>query len=209
MADNACSGTKKNTSLKVVFILYIISTAAFLVLLYESVSIPGAPLSFSLGKADFYANCLRIIADIMILAGFWKKRCKALLAAGFILNIIPQVFDILLQFSQLSENMTVLLSLAATVFLIIFYIVMTVITVSGTAIRSAGLFAKASVIICVVFWIVSDIMNVAAQGIESWYTVLFLSIDLIQIVTLALWGVSLAGLLRHKKTAENDDSAVS
>ena len=105
MADKVSSGSQKNTLLRVSFILYMIAVCAFLLLLFDTVSYSGGLAGFTLDGADFYANCLRIVADLLLLIGFWKTRRNGLLIAGFLLNIIPQAFDLLVHFNGMKETM--------------------------------------------------------------------------------------------------------
>ncbi len=200
MADKVSSGSKKNTLLRVSFILYIISVCAFLLLLFDTVSYSGGLAKFTLEGADFYANCLRFIADLLILIGFWKTRRNGLLTAGFLINVIPQAFDLLIHFNGMKETMINCLAFVATLFLIVFYFIMTGLTVAGKAKNEAYLFAKIAVLISVFFWVISDIANLAASGMQGIFTAVFLGIDFMQIVTLGLWGILLPNYL--KRTSE-------
>ena len=204
MADNTGNVPKKNTLLKVVFIIYMVATAAFLVLLFGSVSETGGPFALDLRRADFFANCLRIIADLMIIAGFWKKRYNGLLIGGFLLNLVPQAFDLLVQYNGLKESLIYGLAFVATIFLIVFYIMLTGVTVSGTSKNDAYMFTKISVLICVLFWLISDIVNLSVQGMEGIFTVIFLGVDFLQMATLAVWGVMFTNYLKPEASAEQE-----
>lgn len=204
MADKTGNVPKKNTLLKVVFIIYMVATAAFLVLLFGSVSETGGPFALDLRRADFFANCLRIIADLMIIAGFWKKRYNGLLIGGFLLNLVPQAFDLLVQYNGLKESLIYGLAFVATIFLIVFYIMLTGVTVSGTSKNDAYMFTKISVLICVLFWLISDIVNLSVQGMEGIFTVIFLGVDFLQMATLAVWGVMFTNYLKPEASAEQE-----
>ena len=204
MADKTGNVPKKNTLLKVVFIIYMVATAAFLVLLFGSVSETGGPFALDLRRADFFANCLRIIADLMIIAGFWKKRYNELLIGGFLLNLVPQAFDLLVQYNGLKESLIYGLAFVATIFLIVFYIMLTGVTVSGTSKNDAYMFTKISVLICVLFWLISDIVNLSVQGMEGIFTVIFLGVDFLQMATLAVWGVMFTNYLKPEASAEQE-----
>ena len=204
MADKTGNVPKKNTLLKVVFIIYMVATAAFLVLLFGSVSETGGPFALDLRRADFFANCLRIIADLMIIAGFWKKRYNGLLIGGFLLNLVPQAFDLLVQYNGLKESLIYGLAFVATIFLIVFYIMLTGVTVSGTSKNDAYMFTKISVLICVLFWLISDIVNLSVQGMEGIFTVIFLGVDFLQMATLAVWGVMFTNYLKPEVSAEQE-----
>lgn len=204
MADKTGNVLKKNTLLKVVFIIYMVATAAFLVLLFGSVSETGGPFALDLRRADFFANCLRIIADLMIIAGFWKKRYNGLLIGGFLLNLVPQAFDLLVQYNGLKESLIYGLAFVATIFLIVFYIMLTGVTVSGTSKNDAYMFTKISVLICVLFWLISDIVNLSVQGMEGIFTVIFLGVDFLQMATLAVWGVMFTNYLKPEASAEQE-----
>lgn len=204
MADKTGNVPKKNTLLKVVFIIYMVATAAFLVLLFGSVSETGGPFALDLRRADFFANCLRIIADLMIIAGFWKKRYNGLLIGGFLLNLVPQAFDLLVQYNGLKESLIYGLAFVATIFLIVFYIMLTGVTVSGTSKNDAYMFSKISVLICVLFWLISDIVNLSVQGMEGIFTVIFLVVDFLQMATLAVWGVMFTNYLKPEASAEQE-----
>ena len=99
-------------------------------------------------------------------------------------------------------SITAVLELAfvATLFLIVFYFIMTGLTVAGKAKNEAYLFAKIAVLISVFFWVISDIANLAASGMQGIFTAVFLGIDFMQIVTLGLWGILLPNSL--KRTSE-------
>lgn len=200
MTEGITENTKKDKILRVVFITYMVSVVMFLVLLYDTVRSRGGLSALNLDSTDFLANCLRIIADTMIIVGIWNQRKNALLIGGFLLNIVPQVFEVFLHFRRLSDSMLSGLPLVATVFLIFFYIMLIAIIIRGTLSNEAYIFTKIAVISCVFFWLVSDVLNLAAAGVEGPFTVIFLCADFLQMATLVTWGVMLTDKL---KTAEN------
>ena len=191
----------KNTKLKAVFILYIVTVAIFLLMMHGSLSAESGPFGLDLGRADFFANCLRIAADVMILMGFWKERRIKLLMAGFLLNIIPQAFDLLVHYNGLKDNLIQGLAFVATVFLILFYFMMTSINVSTTSKDDTYLFTKVCVLICVLFWLGSDIVNLAVFGLSGAFTIAFLINDFLQMALLVLWGFLLTDYIRLEKSA--------
>ncbi len=140
----------------------------------------------------------------MIIAGFWKKRYNGLLIGGFLLNLVPQAFDLLVQYNGLKESLIYGLAFVATIFLIVFYIMLTGVTVSGTSKNDAYMFTKISVLICVLFWLISDIVNLSVQGMEGIFTVIFLGVDFLQMATLAVWGVMFTNYLKPEASAEQE-----
>ena len=199
MAGKSKSFAKKDLMLKVAFILYIISVAAFLVMLYDSISASGTIFRIGLRAADFWANTLRIVADIMILAGFWKKRHNSLMMWGFLLNIIPQALDLLIHFREMKDSVIPSLAFVATIFLIFFYTMLTAIVVSGSSRDNTYLLAKINVLVCVLFWMISDLSNLAFYGPEGAYTAVFLTVDFTQMITLGIWGVLFTDMLKQKE----------
>ena len=192
MRDNP----KRDKLLRVSFILYIVTVAVFLVMLCESVIDAGGVFRISLKSADFMANCLRVPADIMILAGFWKTRRTPLLMWGFLLNIVPQAFDLLIHFNAMKKSMIPALAFVATVFLIVFYTNLTRIVVTATTKEDVFLITKTSALVCIFFWVISDIANLAATGFEGAFTVFFLFIEIVQMVTLGIWSQLFTDLIR-------------
>ena len=199
MAKGSGLTEKREKLLKVAFIVYIVSVAAFLVMLFESLSADGSVFRINVRNADLWANCFRIIADIMILAGFWKTRRNPLLMWGFLLNIIPQGLDLLVHFRDMKNSMIPSLAFVATVFLIIFYTVLTGIVVTDARRENAYLFAKITVLCCLFFWLISDISNMVAFGFEGAYTLIFLLVDLTQLITLGIWGFLFTDWLKGKE----------
>ena len=199
MAQGRGLTVKKDKMLKVAFILYIVSVAAFILMLYESLSASGSIFRINVRNADLWANTLRIAADIMILTGFWKKRHNALLMWGFLLNIIPQALDLLVHFRDMRDSIIPSLAFVATVFLIVFYTVLTGIVVTGARRDNAYLFAKIAVLTCLFFWLISDISNLVSHGMEGAYTVIFLLVDLTQMATLGIWGFLFTDWLKENE----------
>lgn len=202
MAGKARIDAKKDKLLKVSFIVYIVSVAIFLVMLCESVIDAGGVFRISLKSADFMANCLRIVADILILAGFWKTCRTPLLMWGFLLNIVPQAFDLLIHFNAMKKSMIPALAFVATVFLIVFYTNLTRIVVTQTAKEDVFLITKVSVLVCIFFWVISDIANLEATGFEGAFTVFFLFIEVVQMVSLGIWSQLFTDKLKPKTGTE-------
>ncbi|MBP5775884.1 MAG: hypothetical protein J6W36_09335 [Clostridiales bacterium] len=199
MAQGRGLTVKKDKMLKVAFILYMVSVAASIAMLYESLSVSGSVFRINVRNADLWANMLRIIADIMILAGFWKTRRNALLMWGFLINIIPQALDLLVHFRDMRDSIIPSLAFVATVFLIVFYTVLTGIVVTDARRESAYLFAKIAVLTCLFFWLISDISNLVSHGMEGVFTIIFLLVDLTQMITLGIWGFLFTDLLNGQE----------
>ena len=199
MAEGFALTRKKDKLLKAAFILYMVSVAASIAMLYESLSASGNIFKINVRNADLWANTLRVIADAMILAGFWKTRRNGPLMWGFLINIIPQALDLLVHFRDMRDSIIPSLAFVATVFLIVFYTVLTGIVVTDARRESAYLFAKIAVLSCLVFWLISDISNLVSYGFEGVYTVIFLLVDLTQMVTLGIWGFLFTDLLNGNK----------
>lgn len=195
------SNSSKNTKLKAVFILYIVTVAIFLIMMHGSLGEASGAFGLDLGRADFFANCLRIVADVMILIGFWKERHIKLLMAGFLLNIIPQAFDLLVHYNGLKDNLIQGLAFVATVFLILFYFMMTSINISTTSKDDTYLFTKVCVLICVLFWLGSDIANLTMYGLSGAFTIAFLINDFLQMALLVLWGFMMTDYIKLEKSA--------
>ena len=204
MAYGMRDNPKRDKLLKVSFILYIVTVAIFLFMLYESVSAAGGVFRISLKSADFMANCLRVPADLMILAGFWKTRRTPPLMWGFLLNIVPQAFDLLIHFNALKNSMIPALAFVATVFLIVFYTNLTRIVVTATTKEDVFVITKISALVCIFFWVISDIANLYATGFEGAFTVFFLFIELVQMVTLGIWSQLFTDLIRPNTGAEGN-----
>ena len=198
MADEVRNSTE-NVRLKASFVLYFVTVVVFLFLSYDSLIVTAGPFGLDLGRADFFANCLRLVADAMILAGFWKGRHIKLLMAGFLLNILPQAFDLLLHYNSLKDNLIQGLAFVATVFLIVFYFMLTNINMSTTSRDDTYMFTKISVLICVFFGFVSDVVNLAGHGFEGAFTVLFLLNDLLQMAMLVMWGFLMTDYIKSDK----------
>ena len=198
MADKVRNRTEI-ARLKASFVIYVVTVAIFLFLSYDSLIVTAGPFGLDLGRADFIANCLRIIADAMILAGFWKGRRIKLLMAGFLLNIIPQAFDLLVHYNALKDNLIQGLAFVATVFLIVFYFMLTNINMSTTSRDDTYMFTKISVLICVFFWFVSDIVNLTVHGLNGAFTVIFLLNDFLQMAMLAMWGFLMTDYIKLDK----------
>ena len=199
MADEV-RNRSENKRLKTSFVLYVVTVVVFLFLSYDSLIATAGPFGLDLGRADFFANCLRPVADAMILIGFWKERRIKLLMAGFLLNIIPQAFDLLFHYNALKDNLIQGLAFVATVFLIVFYFMLTNVNMSTTSRDDTYLFTKISVLICVFFWFVSDIVNLTAHGINGAFTVIFLLNDLLQMAMLVMWGFLMTDYIRLDKS---------
>ena len=199
MADEVRNSTE-NVRLKASFVLYFVTVVVFLFLSYDSLIVTAGPFGLDLGRADFFANCLRLVADAMILAGFWKGRHIKLLMAGFLLNIIPQAFDLLIHYNALKDNMIQGLAFVATVFLIVFYFMLTNINMSTTSRDDTYMFTKISVSACVFFWLVSDIVNLTVYGLSGAFTVIFLLNDLLQMAMLVMWGFLMTDYIRLDKS---------
>ena len=199
MAEGFRLTVKKDKLLKGAFILYMVSVAAFIVMLYGSLNESGSVFRINVRNADLWANCFRIFADIMILAGFWKARRNALLMWGFLINIIPQALDLLVHFRDMKDSIIPSLAFVATVFLIFFYTVLTGIVVTDARRENVYLFAKITVLCCLFFWLISDISNLVTYGFEGAYTVIFLLVDLTQLITLGIWGFLFTDWLKEKK----------
>ena len=199
MADEVRNSTE-NVRLKASFVLYFVTVVVFLFLSYDSLIVTAGPFGLDLGRADFFANCLRLVADAMILAGFWKGRRIKLLMAGFLLNILPQAFDLLLHYNSLKDNLIQGLAFVATVFLIVFYFMLTNINMSTTSRDDTYMFTKISVSACVFFWFVSDIVNLTVYGLSGAFTVIFLLNDLLQMAMLVMWGFLMTDYIRLDKS---------
>ncbi len=204
MAGKVRADAKKDKILKVSFIIYIVSVAIFLVMLCESVIDAGGIFRISLRSADFMANCLRIVADIMILAGFWKTRRTPLLMWGFLLNIVPQAFDLLIHFNAMKKSMIPSIAFVATVFLIVFYTNLTRIVVTQTAKEDVFLLTKTSALVCIFFWVISDIVNLIDTGFEGAFTVFFLFIEIVQMTTLGIWSQLFTEKLRPNTDTQSN-----
>ncbi|MBO4680860.1 MAG: hypothetical protein J5623_03065 [Clostridiales bacterium] len=198
MADEV-RNRSENGRLKASFVIYVVTVVVFLFLMYDSLVATAGPFGLDLGRADFVANCLRLVADALILAGFWKGRRIKLLMAGFLLNIIPQAFDLLVHYNGLKDNLIQGLAFVATVFLIVFYFMLTNINMSITSRDDTYMFTKISVLICVFFWFVSDIVNLTGHGFEGAFTVIFLLNDLLQMAMLVMWGFLMTDYIKLDK----------
>ena len=198
MADEV-RNSSENVRLKASFVVYVVTVAVFLFLMYDSMVVASGPFGLDLGRADFCANCLRLVADALILIGFWKGRRIKILMAGFLLNIIPQAFDLLVHYNALKDNLIQGLAFVATVFLIVFYFMLTNINMSTTSRDDTYTFTKISVLICVFFWFVSDIVNLTGHGFEGAFTVIFLLNDLLQMAMLVTWGLLMTDYIKRDK----------
>ena len=118
---------------------------------------------------------------------------------GFLLNIIPQALDLLVHFRDMRDSIIPSLAFVATVFLIVFYTVLTGIVVTGARRDNAYLFAKIAVLTCLFFWLISDISNLVSHGMEGAYTVIFLLVDLTQMATLGIWGFLFTDWLKENE----------
>lgn len=199
MADEV-RNISENVRLKASFVLYFVTVVVFLFLSYDSLTVTEGPFGLDLGRADFFANCLRLVADAMILAGFWKGRHLKLLMAGFLLNIIPQAFDLIFHYNALKDNLFQGFAFVATVFLIVFYFMLTNINMSTTSRDDTYQFTKISVLACVFFWFVSDIVNLTFYGLGGAFTVIFLINDLLQMAMLVIWGFLMTDYIRLDKS---------
>lgn len=195
-------GNTKNTLLKMMFIIHIVSVAVFLLMMLDTVSISGGPFVPSLDNFDFFANCLRIIADIMILTGFMRKRHNGPLMWGFLLNIISQTFDLIVHGNGMRTSMISALAFVATLFLIVFFTLLTMIVVTDTSRDETYMFTKVTIVGCVFFWLVSDIVNFTVVGMQGLFTVIFLIAEFIQMATLVVWGILFTDMLKPEKESE-------
>ena len=177
------SNSSKNTKLKAVFILYIVTVAIFLIMMHGSLGEASGAFGLDLGRADF-----------------WKGRHIKLLMAGFLLNIIPQAFDLIFHYNALKDNLFQGFAFVATVFLIVFYFMLTNINMSTTSRDDTYQFTKISVLASVFFWFISDVVNLTFYGLGGAFTVIFLINDLLQMAMLVMWGFLMTDYIRLDKS---------